>query len=569
MKKFKKLLSLLLALCTLALCACTITYPDDTPDSTAKPSETDPPLRGTVLSHISDYAVIYPTKATDGEKTAAMQVINAIDSSRRADVDLVTGDIPKNNREILIGNTNRLASKVAIAALDKDRDFSVSFNKDEVVIAAKTDAALADAVAYFLGTVLTADISHYSVGTVDTQIYNYPLSGFYGLSLDALKISYTTKDMKRVATALQTYIHDVTGADVELTLGGSGNICLTLDETMERAKFRVEPTGGLVTLRGGTVLALSEAVRKIVSEQRGGAALALDGESTIPLTMDDIKSGKELQLVWYDEFDGSALNSDYWSLTDRMYGNSKITTSTSKKNFEVGNGDATMRVWKDGDVFTTNRTLTTMNRMSFRYGYLEIYAKVPTTSGTFPSFWLQSAEQHRADKGIMTEVDIFEIYTKNKMECTLHKWEMNASGGSDHHCWNDPKVKIYSDAEWSTLSNAYHRYGFGWTETEMYFTVDGKLYATFDITDNGDFCEGLGKAAEGHTLSGMSCFGDALFINFNNWIHTEGSFRDKSWKTGDSTEYPIDYSIAWIRLYQDETGTLYDDFHDTISEGIK
>ena len=577
MKKTGKLLSLLLALCTLALCACTITYPDDTPTDTRQPTVTEPSLRGTVLCHISDYAVIYPTKATDGEKNAAMQIINAIDSTRRADVDFVTGDIPKNNREILIGNTNRAASKTAIAALDKDRDFSVSFNKDEVVIAAKTDAALADAVAYFLGTVLTADISHYSVGTVDTQLYNYPLSGFFGLSLDALKISYATKEMLPVATSLQTYIHDVTGADVAIALGGSGNIRLSLDETMERAKYRVEPAGGLVTLRGGTVLALSEAVRAITSKSLGGAAVTLDGESTIPLTMKDIKSGKEMQLVWFDEFDGSALNSAYWSLTDRMYGNSKITTSASKKNFEVADGDATMRVWKSGDVFTTNSTLTTMNRMSFRYGYLEIYAKVPTTSGAFPSFWLQSAEQHRADKSMMTEVDVFEIYTKNKMECTLHKWEMNESGGSSHHCWNDPKVKVYSDADWSTLSTDYHRYGFGWTETEMYFTVDGKLYATFDITDNGDFCQGVGKVKydeEGNaisTLTGMSCFRDALFINFNNWIQTadKGSLRDKNWKTSDSTEYPIDYSIAWIRLYQDETGTLYDDLNGKISDGIK
>ena len=58
MKKTGKLLSLLLALCTLALCACTITYPDDTPTDTQQPTVTEPTLRGTVLSHISDYAVI-------------------------------------------------------------------------------------------------------------------------------------------------------------------------------------------------------------------------------------------------------------------------------------------------------------------------------------------------------------------------------------------------------------------------------------------------------------------------------------------------------------------------------
>ena len=188
MKKSRKMLALLLVLCTLVLCACTITYPVDAPDTTEQPTDTDTPvLHGPVLSYISDYTVIYPTRATNGEKDAAMRVMNAIDNSRRPEVDYISNkeEIPHNNREILIGNTNRTASQTAIAALNKDRDFSVSFNKDEVVIAAKTDAALADAVTYFLGTVLTADISHYSVGTVDTQLYSYPLSGFFGLSPDA------------------------------------------------------------------------------------------------------------------------------------------------------------------------------------------------------------------------------------------------------------------------------------------------------------------------------------------------------------------------------------------------
>ena len=556
MKKTGKLLSLLLALCTLALCACTITYPEDTPTDTQQPTVTEPTLRGTVLSHISDYAVIYPTKATDGEKNAAMQIINAIDSTRRADVDFVTGDIPKNNREILIGNTNRAASKTAIAALDKDRDFSVSFNKDEVVIAAKTDAALADAVAYFLGTVLTADISHYSVGTVDTQLYNYPLSGFFGLSLDALKMSYATKEMLPVATSLQTYIHDVTGADVAIALGGSGNISLSLDETMERAKYRVEPAGGLVTLRGGTVLALSEAVRAITSKSLGGAAVTLDGESTIPLTMKDIKSGKEMQLVWFDEFDGSALNSAYWSLTDRMYGNSKITTSASKKNFEVADGDATMRVWKSGDVFTTNSTLTTMNRMSFRYGYLEINAIVPFSRGAFPAFWLQSAWQHRS-VDYMTEVDVFEVYKAGYVESTLHKWYLKdpVTGPHTRHDWNTPLSYTFPEDHWESLSHEYHRWGFLWIPEKIAITLDGNIIATYDITDAGDFQEGL---RTGDDLTGMGGFQDPMIINFTNWVGS--GFRDKSWVVGEDTELPLTFRVDWIRLYQTPgMGDLFDD----------
>ena len=587
MKRSKKLLALLLVLCTLALCACTITYPVDAPDSTEQPTDTDAPvLHGPVLSYISDYTVIYPTRATNGEKDAAMQVMNAIDNSRRPEVDYLSNkeEIPHNNREILIGNTNRTASQTAIAALNKDRDFSVSFNKDEVVIAAKTDAALADAVTYFLGTVLTADISHYSVGTVDTQLYSYPLSGFFGLSLDALEISYSTKDLEPAAKSLQTYIHDVTGADAKLSLGGNGNIQLSLDKTMDPAKYSLEPQGKTVTLRSGTVLAANAAVKRITTKGLGGRVMTLTGGTDIPLTMKDIKNpAKELNLVWFDEFDGTGLNGDYWSLTDRMYAdNKKMFTTTDSKVFEVKNGEAVMRAYKDGDKYYTNKTLTTMGRMSFQYGYLEMYAKVPTARGAFPSFWLQSAPSHRT-VDYMTEVDVFEIFDWNKMEFTTHKWYFNkTTGKEEHHCWNDPKTTVYTDIEWDSLSKDYHRYGFGWTQTEMYFTVDGKVCATVDITNRKDFCQGVNKITDENgnvvgSLTGMEGFQDPLFINFNNWIHRTASFRtngentpeDKQWKVTDDTEYPIEYSIAWIRLYQDETGVLWDDLHGKISDGIK
>ena len=502
-----------------------------------------------------------------------MRVMNAIDNSRRPEVDYISNkeEIPHNNREILIGNTNRTASHDAIDLLKKDRDFSVSFNKDEVVIAAKTDAALADAVTYFLGTVLTADISHYSVGTVDTQLYSYPLSGFFGLSLDALEISYSTKDLEPAAKSLQTYIHDVTGADAKLSLGGNGNILLSLDDTMDRAKYRLEPQDKKVTLRAGTIVATNEAVQRIITKGLGGAAIALEGKFSTPLTMKDIKNpDKELNLVWFDEFDGTGLNGDYWSLTDRMYGdNKKMFTTTDSKVFEVKNGEAVMRTYKDGDKYYTNKTLTTMGRMSFQYGYLEMYAKVPTVRGAFPSFWLQSAPSHRT-VDYMTEVDVFEIFDWNKMEFTTHKWYL---GKEEHHCWNDPKTTVYTDVDWESLSEDYHLYGFGWTQTEMYFTVDGKVCATVDITNRKDFCQGVGKPAG--SLTGMEGFQDPLFINFNNWIHRGASFRtdtkpeDRQWKVTDSTEYPIEYSIAWIRLYQDETGVLWDDLNGKISEGIK
>lgn len=563
MKKSRKILALLLVLCTLVLCACTITYPVNAPDTTEQPTDTDTPvLHGSVLSYISNYTIIYPTRATNGEKDAAMRVMNAIDNSRRPEVDYISNkeEIPHNNREILIGNTNRKASHDAIALLKKDRDFSVSFNKDEVVIAAKTDAALADAVTYFLGTVLTADISHYSVGTVDTQLYSYPLSGFFGLSLDALEISYSTKELEPAAKSLQTYIHDVTGADAKLSLVGNGNILLSLDDTMDRAKYRLEPQDKKVTLRAGTIVATNEAVQRIITKGLGGAAIALEGKFSTPLTMKDIKNpDKELNLVWFDEFDGTGLNGDYWSLTDRMYGdNKKMFTTTDSKVFEVKNGEVVMRTYKDGDKYYTNKTLTTMGRMSFRYGYLEIRAMVPFSRGAFPAFWLQSAWQHRS-VDYMTEVDVFEVYKAGYVESTLHKWYLSnpVKGPHTRHDWNTPLPYTFPEAQWNTLSHEYHLWGFLWTPETIAITVDGKIVATYDITEAGDFQEGL---RTGDDQTGMGGFQDPMIINFTNWVWARNSFRDKTWLIGDETELPLTFRVDWIRLYQSpDQGELFDD----------
>ena len=553
-KKLKRPLLLLLAVWMLVACACSPKGPEEA-GSTAGETGTDGP-GGSVSELLSGYTIVYPTAATAAETAAAMRVVTFFGSVQRPKADYVAkGEpIPQNNREILIGNTNRASSQAALAALEHDRDYSVSFYEGEVVIAGGNDAALTDAVEYFIGTVLPADAADYPVGTVYTCLYPYPLTGFFGLSLAGLEISYTATDMEATAALLQAYIHDASGADVDISYLGDGNIRLTLDQTMDKSGYAVDVAGGRVTLRAGSALALSEAVKAISAAQMGNEAASFTGVSSIPVTVSDPKSGKTLELVWHDEFEGTELNNAYWKLQDKMWKNSVVTT-TDKKNITVENGEVVMQTYREGDTFYSHKTLTTMDRMSFQYGYLEIYAKVPFTTGSFPSFWLQSAYQHRT-VDYMTEVDVFEVYTDGYVEGTMHKWYLEdpVNGPSTYHCWNDPKAYTFPADEWADLSDEYHLWGFGWTATEIYFTVDGKIYATFDITDSGDFDQGLGKG----NLTGMSGFQDPMIINFTNWIGS--GFRDPDWVPGDETEYPMTFSVAWIRLYQDETGRIYNDF---------
>ncbi len=276
----------------------------------------------------------------------------------------------------------------------------------------------------------------------------------------------------------------------------------------------------------------------------------------IPQTIKSPLDGSEMRLTWNDEFDGDKINGKTWQLYDRMWAKNRVITTTDPRNFALENGEAVMRTYREDGHYTSHKSLTTFDRMSFRYGYLEINAIVPFSRGAFPAFWLQSAWQHRS-VDYMTEVDVFEVYKAGYVESTLHKWYLKdpVTGPHTRHDWNTPLSYTFPEDHWESLSHEYHRWGFLWIPEKIAITLDGNIIATYDITDAGDFQEGL---RTGDDLTGMGGFQDPMIINFTNWVGS--GFRDKSWVVGEDTELPLTFRVDWIRLYQTPgMGDLFDD----------
>lgn len=277
---------------------------------------------------------------------------------------------------------------------------------------------------------------------------------------------------------------------------------------------------------------------------------------SIPQTIKSPLDGSEMRLTWNDEFDGDRINGKTWQLYDRMWAKNRVITTTDPRNFALENGEAVMRTYREDGHYTSHKSLTTFDRMSFRYGYLEINAIVPFSRGAFPAFWLQSAWQHRS-VDYMTEVDVFEVYKAGYVESTLHKWYLKdpVTGPHTRHDWNTPLSYTFPEDHWESLSHEYHRWGFLWIPEKIAITLDGNIIATYDITDAGDFQEGL---RTGDDLTGMGGFQDPMIINFTNWVGS--GFRDKSWVVGEDTELPLTFRVDWIRLYQTPgMGDLFDD----------
>ena len=82
------------------------------------------------------------------------------------------------------------------------------------------------------------------------------------------------------------------------------------------------------------------------------------------------------------------------------------------KNIRVENNNLHMQIHRCGDTFSLCEGLTTLDRMFFKYGYLEMRAKIPFRHCAWPSFWLLgNTKFHNKDIGWFAEIDIFEVFS--------------------------------------------------------------------------------------------------------------------------------------------------------------
>lgn len=243
-------------------------------------------------------------------------------------------------------------------------------------------------------------------------------------------------------------------------------------------------------------------------------------------------------LVWHDEFDKNEIDYDKWifwrtmSSKDRIYYNGKETV-------RVENGNLHMQSHRTEDKkfpFALSEGFTTKYTMNWKYGYLEMRAKVPFRHGAWPSFWVLSSTAFQKT-GWTAEADIFEVFSnEKKLASAVHKW------GYSKHTSIDGGDYVFENFE--NLNNEYHVYAYEWNPEFFAFFVDGEEYGRVPIDPvNGNFGADI--------IDGTSGFHDFQFIAINNEMFTEGSsWKPNGWAINDADELPIDYYIDWVRLYQ-------------------
>ena len=263
----------------LALSGCFMLFSCNTGDSTA--SETDPtqpaqtlPVYDSVRAMIIDYTIVRSDVSGDGAKEAMSLLRTALgENAKPPSTDWVNergGEtIPQNNKEILIGSTNRASSVAEMERLTASRpnharDFSISFYDREVVIVGGSDEILPTAVQYFIDHMLDAPTSKFALGKTVTEQYSYALDTVCGLAPSSLCIT-APASLSAYAAQLQSGLSLATGYVLPLQEHADGaQITLSVDLALMPKQYRISLKGDQIQMTAGNSITLSSAVDALI-----------------------------------------------------------------------------------------------------------------------------------------------------------------------------------------------------------------------------------------------------------------------------------------------------------------
>ncbi len=342
--------------------------------------------------------------------------------------------------------------------------------------------------------------------------------------------------------------------DVLITVNDGGAIKIVLQEKLDEAtqKALIEKLDGCRKELADHLVSATDKFSKEnksfkdwYSKRKNSLSIkttyySLKNEILYPRTPSD-QNGREL--VWSEEFENVTALSQTKFTHDGFGSNDKAfkrTTDDSDMIFADGTVTMVSHPCNDGSgaIYQSPSDITTYGKMHFKYGYLELRAKVPYERGAWGSFWLQSSGPLQECEW-MSEVDIFEIFASpTVVSSAMHKWDF----GSDTHVSTSAGSYIHPSNE---VACDWHTYGFEWTPEYMKFYVDDVCYSTKYISDEYDFDPGV---------YGMQGFHDYHFVLIGNGHFTpynENYLKNGLAITKDDTKI-INYTIDYLRLYQNK-----------------
>lgn len=193
-------------------------------------------------------------------------------------------------------------------------------------------------------------------------------------------------------------------------------------------------------------------------------------------------------LIWHDEFEGSSIDNSKWDheVNATGGGNSELQYYTARpENSFVEDGElhiVALREEYTGDEGTryyTSARMRTANKGDWKYGRIEVKAKIPYGQGLWPAIWMLPTDWEYGGWPSSGEIDIMEHvgWDQGNIHGSVHTEAYNHKVGTQ----KSKQIKIPS------ANSAFHIYAIEWSEDKIDFFVDTSKYFTFVNDKAGDY----------------------------------------------------------------------------------
>jgi beta-glucanase (GH16 family) len=241
-------------------------------------------------------------------------------------------------------------------------------------------------------------------------------------------------------------------------------------------------------------------------------------------------------LVWNDEFEGSAIDPNKWEheVNADGGGNNELQYYTNREaNSWVEDGFLTLQALKehypgpDGTREYTSARIRTAGKGDWKYGRFEIRAKLPEGQGLWPAIWMLSTYGNYGGWAASGEIDIMEELGQepDKVYGTLHY------GASYPNNVQQGRSFILPEG---TFAEDFHTFAIEWDTTRFQWFVDDSCYST--ITS---------WYTEGHDYPAP--FNQKFHLIFN--VAVGGNWPGSPDAT---TEFPQQMVVDYARVFQKE-----------------
>lgn len=197
------------------------------------------------------------------------------------------------------------------------------------------------------------------------------------------------------------------------------------------------------------------------------------------------------ELTWRDEFDysgrpdpqrwiyetGCVRNQELQYYTDRRENarveNGRLIIEGRKERHPNAGHTLQSKDWRRKSAFAdyTSASLTTQGKAEWKYGRIEVRAKLPHGRGVWPAIWMLGVNRREVGWPRCGEIDIMEYvgFDPNLIHANIHTGKYNHGRGTGKGS------QIRTDAPYRN----FHTYALEWHPERLDFFLDDKKYFTY------------------------------------------------------------------------------------------